>query len=207
MEWCLHHFAQGGKARPCRVWNPHMKHLNQAMVVVWEPSVVHQVRTKVVQVGLASVTDQLQSIVNLKRHMHKKVKTATLKTKLIPESHGKFNSTVIEIIFLRILEGHTLSMRLTRSSERKPLRANHNHYHIFNCNFFQNTMWTCSKFVAIIVNCYLFIKSHYVFQPNAMQQTHYGKTHKDRIKRYMSFLGRTSDTLSLIHIWRCRRRG
>jgi len=40
------------------------------MVVVGEPIVMHQVWTKIMEVELGSVMDQLQSMVDLERRMH-----------------------------------------------------------------------------------------------------------------------------------------
>ena len=61
-----------GKTWPCRVWAPHTKHLNRAMVVVGELLIVHQVRATTVKVKLTSVTDQLQSIVDIETRMQQK---------------------------------------------------------------------------------------------------------------------------------------
>ena len=52
-----------------------------------------------------------------------------------------------------------VSMQLTHSSEREPLRVNRNYHRIFNCKFLQDTMWIGNKFVVIITNCYLFTVS------------------------------------------------
>jgi len=56
-------------------------------------------------VGLASMTNQLQSVVDLQAYAAEIVGSSPLKIEVIPGFYGKSNSSVIEIILLRTLEG------------------------------------------------------------------------------------------------------
>ena len=56
-------FLEVGETRPCRVRASLKWHLNRAMMVVEESVLVRHVETKVVEVELAFMTDQLQSMV------------------------------------------------------------------------------------------------------------------------------------------------
>jgi len=57
-------------------------------------------------VGLVSVTDQLQSTVDLERHGAERVESTPLKTELISGSHEKSNSSEMKTIILKTLIGH-----------------------------------------------------------------------------------------------------
>jgi len=123
------------KHQACLGWtkqSPCMKHLNRVMTVIVKPTFVLQFWTKVVEVELASVTNQLQSMIDLDRHIHQKESNPLhwnrTDTRITWDIQLMSNWSNPPQNFIRICLS---TVQLPHRKE--PLKVNRNHHLIINC--------------------------------------------------------------------------
>jgi len=80
-----------------------------------------------------------------KAHATDRVECTPLNTELMPKSHEKSNSSVIEVILLKTLIGFVRRVCNCLTVPRGNLRVDCNHHHIFNCKFLQNIRYGCTN--------------------------------------------------------------